>query len=634
MGVENAMSNNKYQIQFVRSDRFLLVALVLVLIIHYTGIASKSVDFVLLAFFASIATLPVLYSAYQSLRNKKINIDLLAGVALLVSLLNQEWASAVFINLMLTSARVFSAYTQDRARNAIKSLLKLKPEKVRIKRDNSIIEMPIGNIVKDDLVVIELGERVSVDGVVVQGQAMIDQASLTGESLPVSKSIGDNVLSSTLIVSGSLVVRAEKVGKDTAFEKIIKLVEQSQKDKVGIQTTADKFASWYIAATFSVAIIVYLFTHNLALVLSILLVTCADDIAVAIPIAFSVAIANAAKRGIIIKGGTYLEGLTQAKTILVDKTGTLTKGRLKVEQIISYADFSQEKILELAASAECFSQHPVAKAIVNQAEKERINFRKSEDSQEVSGKGSTVILDGKEVVCGKMSFLRERGIVVTKEDELMINYLKQEELSVLIIGYDKKIIGTITLADEIRPEVEESINRLKQLGIKNIVMLTGDNEKVAQKVTKKLGLTGYYADLLPEDKLEYIKKYINKKDKVIMIGDGVNDAAALALSDVGIVMGAVGADSAIEAADIALMKDDFSKVPEVLEIGQSVIRIAKQNFWIWGIVNFVGLALIFAKVMGPEGAAAYNFITDFFPIANSMRLFEMPSFFSKFFGRK
>jgi len=628
------MSNNKYQIQFVRSDRFLLVALVLVLIIHYTGIASKSVDFVLLAFFASIATLPVLYSAYQSLRNKKINIDLLAGVALLVSLLNQEWASAVFINLMLTSARVFSAYTQDRARNAIKSLLKLKPEKVRIKRDNSIIEMPIGNIVKDDLVVIELGERVSVDGVVVQGQAMIDQASLTGESLPVSKSIGDNVLSSTLIVSGSLVVRAEKVGKDTAFEKIIKLVEQSQKDKVGIQTTADKFASWYIAATFSVAIIVYLFTHNLALVLSILLVTCADDIAVAIPIAFSVAIANAAKRGIIIKGGTYLEGLTQAKTILVDKTGTLTKGRLKVEQIISYADFSQEKILELAASAECFSQHPVAKAIVNQAEKERINFRKSEDSQEVSGKGSTVILDGKEVVCGKMSFLRERGIVVTKEDELMINYLKQEELSVLIIGYDKKIIGTITLADEIRPEVEESINRLKQLGIKNIVMLTGDNEKVAQKVTKKLGLTGYYADLLPEDKLEYIKKYINKKDKVIMIGDGVNDAAALALSDVGIVMGAVGADSAIEAADIALMKDDFSKVPEVLEIGQSVIRIAKQNFWIWGIVNFVGLALIFAKVMGPEGAAAYNFITDFFPIANSMRLFEMPSFFSKFFGRK
>lgn len=615
------MNNSKSRVQFIRFDKFLLAALVIVLVVHYTGIASKSVDFVLLAFFASIATLPVLYSAYQSVINKKINVDLLAGVALLISLFNQEWASAVFINLMLTLARVFSAYTQDHARNAIKSLLKLKPEKVRVRQENGIIEIPIADIVKDDLVIIKLGERIPVDGVVIQGQAMIDQASLTGESLPINKSIGDNVLSSTLIVSGSLVVRAEKVGEDTAFEKIIKLVERSQKDKVSIRTTADKFASWYIGIIFGVTILVYFFTHNLVLVLSILLVTCADDIAVAIPIAFSAAMATAAKRGIIIKGGAYLEGLTQAKTILVDKTGTLTKGRLKVEQVVIYSDFSREKVLELAASTVYLSQHPVAKAVINQADEEKINFGKLEGAQEVSGKGNSVVVGEKEIVCGKVSFLIERGITVTEENEFVINHLKQEGLSTLVVGYDKRIIGIIALADEIRPEVKESINRLKSLGIQNILMLTGDNEKVAEKVSHQLGLTGYRANLLPEDKITYIKKYVNKNDKVIMIGDGVNDAAALALADIGIVMGAIGADSAVDAADIALMKDDFSKVPEVLELGQSVIRVAKQNFWIWGVVNFVGLVLIFTKVMGPEGAAAYNFITDFFPIANSMRLF-------------
>lgn len=628
------MANYKKWIQFDKFDRFLLGALVLVLLNHYAKFLPKSIDFVLLIFFASSATLPVLHSAYQALKNKKITVDLLAGVALLVSLLNQEWASAVFINLMLTSARIFAAYTQDRARHAIKSLLKLKPEKVKVRRGKNIVEMPIAKIRSGDLVVIELGERIPVDGVIVKGQALVDQASLTGESLPVAKSLGSRVLSSTLVVSGSLVARAEKVGKDTTFEKIIKLVEQSQKDKVGIQTTADKFTSWYIGLTLSAAVILYFFSHNLGLVLSVLLVTCADDIAVAIPIAFSAAMANAAKRGIIIKGGVFLEGLTKVKTILVDKTGTLTKGRLKVEQVISCSDFSKERILELAASAEYFSEHLIAQAIIRQAKAENIHFKKSEDFQEFSGQGSVARLVGQEVACGKVAFLIKRGVAVTQENERLIDQIKQAGLSVLAVSYNKKIVGAIALADEIRPEAAGAINRLKRLGVESIIMLTGDNEKVAQKISQKLGLTTYHANLLPEDKLAYIKKYINQRHKVVMIGDGVNDAAALALADIGIAMGAIGADSAIEAADIALMKDDFSKVPEVLELGQSASKIAKQDFWIWGIVNFIGLALVFLKVIGPEGAAAFNFITDFFPIANSLRLLGQPFFlFAKGPGR-
>jgi heavy metal translocating P-type ATPase len=575
-----------------------------------------------MTFFASVATVPVLYSAYQSLKNKKINVDLLAGVALTVSILNQQWASAVFINLMLTSARIFDAYTEDSARNAIRSLLKLRPEKVKVKRGEEIIEESISKIKKDDLIVVELGERIPVDGIVVSGQAQIDQSSLTGESLPVEKNEGDEVLSSTMNMSGSLVIRAEKVGEDTTFEKMVKLVEQSQKDKAGIQTTADKFTAWYISFTFVGAILIYAFSRDLNLVLSVLLVTCADDIAVAIPMAFSAGIASAAKKGIIIKGGSYLEGLMRVKTILVDKTGTLTKGKLKVSKVYVLGEKSQQEVASLAASADFFSEHPVAHAVIEYAESKNISFEKTEEFEEHSGQGSHAILKGKKIICGKLAFLQSEGVVIPPEQLNEMEKIKEQCLgSILSVAYDGKIIGIISLEDEIRSEAKETIERLHALGVEQVVMLTGDNEKVAKKVADSVGIKTFHANLLPEDKIEFIKKYLNKDHKVAMIGDGVNDAASLALADIGIAMGALGTDAAIEAADVALMKDNLSKVAEAIEMGKSVESISRQDFWIWGIVNTLGLGLVFAKIIGPEGAAAYNFITDFFPLINSMRMF-------------
>ncbi|HEX8973963.1 MAG TPA: cation-translocating P-type ATPase [Patescibacteria group bacterium] len=617
------MRNHIKQIRFIQSDKLLLAALIVVTIVHYARLVSGPINETLLTFFASVATLPVFYSAYQSIRNKKINVDLLAGVALMVSLLNKEWASAVFINLMLTSARIFDSYTQDRARNAIKSLLKLRPEKVKIQKGEEIVEVPVSKIQKNDLVIVELGERIPVDGVVVSGQAQVDQSSLTGESLPVDKGVGEKVLSSTLNVAGSLVVKAEKVGKDTAFEKIIKLVEQSQDNKVGIQTAADKFTSWYISITFLGAILVYVFTKDLRLVLSVLLVTCADDIAVAIPMAFSAGIATAAKRGIIIKGGAFLEGLKQVKTIVVDKTGTLTKGKMRVYRVIALSEKNTKEIVSLAATADCFSEHPVAHAIVQYAEKQDIAFKKTEQFEEHPGLGTHAILDGKKILCGKLSFLEEEGVVITADQRGEIEKIKNDgSSSILPVAFDGNLIGMILLEDEIRSEAKEAIEKMRTLGVENVVMLTGDNERVAQKVSQQLGITAYHANLLPEDKLEYVKKYIGKKDKVAMIGDGVNDAASLALADVGIAMGAIGTDAAIEAADVALMKDDFSKIPEAIELGQLVASISRQDFWIWGIVNATGLGLVFLRIIGPEGAAAFNFITDFLPLLNSMRMFS------------
>ncbi|MFA7319566.1 MAG: cation-translocating P-type ATPase [Parcubacteria group bacterium] len=615
-------------IQFVKLDQFLLGALAVVLVLHYSHFFARSINEALLTFFASIATLPVLYSAYQSLKKKKITVDLLASVALAVSLLNQQWASAVFINLMLTSARIFDSYTQDRARSAIRSLLKLRPEKVKVQKGKEIIEESISKIKKGDLIIVELGERIPVDGIIVSGAAEIDQSSLTGESLPIEKNVGDEVLSSTMNTSGSLVIRAEKVGKNTIFEKVVKLVEEAQKDKAGIQTTADKFTGWYISVTFLGAIMLYIFTQNANLVLSVLLVTCADDIAVAIPIAFSAGIASAARQGIIIKGGSFLEGLMQVRTIIVDKTGTLTRGILKVSKIYPLGSRPEREIVSLAASADFFSEHPVAHAIVKYAEENGINFEKTKKFEEHSGQGSYAVLAGKKIMCGKLSFLESSGVVILTEQRNELEKIKEGGTgSVLPVAYDGQLIGVILLEDEVREEAAEAIKKWHSQGVENVVMLTGDNEKVAKKVSDFVGLTAYHADLLPEDKIKYVRKYLNGKSKVAMIGDGVNDAAALALADIGIAMGALGTDAAIEAADIALMKDDLSKVSLAIEIGRAVTKISRQNFWIWGIINAIGLGLVFGKIIGPEGAAAFNFITDFFPLINSVRMFKYRSIF-------
>jgi P-type Cu+ transporter len=610
------------KIKFIYFDKFLLASLALVLAGHYTKLIPFKTDDALLTFFASIATLPVLLSAYRSLKSKKITVDLLAGVALLVSILNREWASAVFINLMLTSARIFSDYTENKSRSAIRSLLKLKPEKVKVKKRNSIIEISVSKIKKGDLIVIELGDRVPVDGTVISGDAQIDQSSLTGESASIHKKLGDLVLSSTLNVSGSLVIKAEKVGKDTTFEKIIKLVEQSQKDKSSINTLAEKFASWYVVLSIVGSALLYVYSHNTSLVLSVLLVTCADDIAVAIPMAFSAAIGRAAKRGIIIKGGNFLEGLIKVRTIVFDKTGTITKGSLKVGKIISLGRYKKNDVLKLAAMTECFSEHPVAKAIVRSVRENHVKFKEPEKFQEFPGKGSTAIFQDKKIVCGKEPFLKELDIRISEDNQKVLEKIKKEgSSSLLLVSYGGSLAGIITLMDEIRPEIKMTISNLKKLGIRKIVMLTGDNEGVAKAVAKKIGIDVFHANLLPEDKLEYVRKYLNEKNRVAMVGDGVNDAAALTLVDIGIAMGAIGSDTAIEAADIALMQDDLSKIPEAFELGNTVAKISRQDFLIWGVVNVIGLFLVFGRIIGPEGAAAFNFITDFFPILNSVRLF-------------
>ncbi len=603
-------------------DKILLVILIAGLLIHSLNIIADKFSLPFLVVVAILGALPVLFAALASLKNKKISVDFLAAIALVASMFLGEWSSAIFINLMLVSARILDSYSEGKMHFAINSLLKLRPTKVRVKIGEDIIEKDAGDVKKDELVIIESGERIPVDGVIVNGEVSIDQSSLTGESVPVFKRTGENVLSSTLVVSGSLIVRAEKIGKDTMFERVINLVEGAHQAKPGINTIADRFASWYVIITLIGSVVFYLISRNAILLLSVLLVACADDIAVAIPMAFLISIGNAAKRGIIVKGGNFLEVLTKVKKLIVDKTGTLTLGQLSVERVVALGSYQEDAVLKLAAVAEFFSNHASAKAVVGYAEQKRITFQKPEIFNEFPGKGSVAVYEGKQVVTGKAELLKEKGVIISEEQTKEIAVAESKGLNVTLVAYGGILVGYVALADQIRPGVVETISKLKKMGIKNCVMLTGDNEEVAQKIAKETGITEFHANLLPENKLEFIKKHLGTKSKLAMVGDGVNDAAALALADVGIAMGAIGSDAAIEAADIALMKDDFTKIPEIIEIGNKTMHISYQNFWIWGIVNVFGFILVFAGLIGPQGAAAYNFITDFFPLMNSARLFR------------
>lgn len=579
-------------------------------------------DNALLIFVAIFSTATVFLSAARILKERKVSIELLASIALAVSLIEGEWVSAIFINLMIAFARTFIGYVKVRSHSAINGLLKLKPEKIRIEQDGKIVEIQAKGVRKNDLVVVGLGERVPVDGIVEEGEAEVEQSSITGESLPVAKKVGDKILSFTTIVSGNLKIRAEKVGKDTTFEKIVSLVEKSQENKAPIYTIINIFSKWYVILTLIGSLVVYLISRDVSLVLALLLVSCADDIAIATPVALMSAITHSAKHGAIVKGGDFLEGLSNVKTIIFDKTGTLTRGKLKIQNIFSFNNHDRKDVLRLATAVSSRSSHPIAKTIIDQAKKEMIEYPEPEKFEEYSGKGMTAVYRNELIVTGKSDFLQKMGIKMTQQEIDQVNTEVSKGFNVTLVGYNNNLVGFLVLADELRPKLKETIKELKELGVEKIVMLTGDNEEIAKKTAEALGVDEFYANLLPEDKIKYLKRYLNKKSKVIMVGDGVNDAPTLAMSDIGIAMGAIGSDVAIEAADIAMMKDDLSQLPGLIKIGRTTISVIKQNIVMWGILNVLGFSLVFLHVLNPAGAALWNFATDFIPIINSLRLFR------------
>src|SRR3989344_26986 len=599
----------------------LLVLFILTFLAFILGVIPQALSTGILGMVAFIGLIPVTRSAWESIKEKKVNVDLLATIALFFSFIAHEWGSVLFINMMLTSARILGLYTERRVQNSLKSLIKLKPLWARVKRGEETLHIPLADVRMGALVLVVLGEQVPVDGSVVEGSATIDQSSLTGESVPILREKGDYALSATVVVSGNIIVRTEKIGRETTFERMIKLVESSQAAKTRMKTLAERFASWYISIVLVVAVILYASTGNATLVLSVILVVCADDIAIAIPLAYVAAIGTAARHGIIIKSADFLEQAAKITTLIVDKTGTLTMGRLTVRNAYSWGGTSLPHALEICSTICERSTHPVSKAIVRYALENGISCGVPEDFTEVEGRGITGTSEGKKIVLGRHEFLHEHGITMNDEVERAI---AEEELrgnNATIVAVDGNVIGLFALADEVREGVAETIAELEKSGVRETIMLTGDNAGVAKAIAERTGIDKYYPGLLPENKVSILAKYLGHGRTVAMIGDGVNDAAVLTRSDVGIAMGGVGSDAAIDSADIVLMKDDFPKLLELRGIARKTINVAHQNFTIWAIINAVGLYFVFTGVFDPARAAAYNFISDFIPISNALRLY-------------
>lgn len=605
--------------QTAKYDMALSVAIITALLIHYSGFLAPAYDGELIFLIACLGAGPVVISAVRQLVRRTISMDLLASVALIFSLVSQEWASASFIALMLAASRMLQAVTERRTERSIKSLLTFRPSVANRIRDNRAEEVPIEQLLVGDVIEVDLGERIPVDGSIVAGEIAVDESSLTGESFPVDKSVGGKVFSSTMVASGSARIVIEKLGKDTTLEKIIALVESSGAHKSRFQTLGERFGKLYLIGIFALAFTILYFTGNTRLVLSVVLVACADDVAIAVPLAYLTATSAAAKRGVIVKGSGYLEALGSADTIVFDKTGTLTKGRLHVIKVVAAPSWTEHQVLSYCGAMSAQSHHPIALAIHTYVKQRNIQFALTERVEEAGGMGMYGISDGKEIVFGRRIFIESKGIRIGGALVHEVERLEGEGKSISYIALAREVIGFVALTDEIRPQVKGAVERLRRLGVANIVMLTGDNVQAANAVARVVGIDDVHARLLPEEKVAHIKRYTDASRVVAMVGDGVNDAAALRMATVGIAMGAIGYDAAIESADIVLMHDDISKIADVIELAYFVRRISKEDFMIWGASNILGLALVFGGFMGPAGAAAYNFITDFFPLINSLR---------------
>ncbi|MDD1773573.1 MAG: cation-translocating P-type ATPase, partial [Methanomassiliicoccales archaeon] len=480
-----------------------------------------------------------------------------------------------------------------------------------------------------DTVVVRPGERVPMDGVVEKGQSSVDESAVTGESKPAKKKIGDLVFAGTLNAEGYLEFRVTKKFQDTVISKIVMLVEEAETKKAPTERLVDRFARYYTPVVVLTAVIVMtlptlLFAEPFEAWfyrgLVLLVISCPCALVISTPISVVSAITGATKKGILFKGGAYLERMGQISVVAFDKTGTITRGRPEVEEIIPLNSYSKDEVLRVAASAENRSEHHLARAVMTKAKELEVTALETESFEAVSGKGVSAVILGKKVYAGSLYFFKDVGIDVSKHEDL-IGKKNEEGKTVIIVGTEKEVMGLLTVRDMPRPEAKETIAQLKALGIKKVVMLTGDDERVAASVAEELGIDEYKARLLPEQKVRAVEEYQREYGPLIMVGDGVNDAPALATAEIGVAMGVAGTDIALEAADVALMGDDLRTVSYGVRLSRKAAAVIKQNVAVSLAVKMLFFALVFPGLITLWLAILIGDLgTSFGVITNAMRL--------------
>jgi len=562
---------------------------------------------------------PIVKSAIKALLIPDLNVDILVSVAAISATVVQAYQEAATVIFIMLLGEFLEHLTVGKTRKAIASLIQLSPKTAWVRREDKEVQIPIEEVKTKEVVIVKPGERVPVDGKIISGCGSINQSTLTGESIPVEKGVGDRVYCGTINESGSCEIETTQVAEDTKLAQIKRLILEAQAEKSPTQRVMDRFARYFIPAILLIAFATFLITGDPIRAITILIVACPCALVLGTPTAVVAAIGNAARQGILIKGGVFLEQMGRLKTLLMDKTGTLTHGRPKVVEIKALDGMDEKEVLYWAAIAEKRSEHPLARAIQEKAEETGLHIPHPESFENFRGKGVKAQWNSKTIILGSSEMLKGEGIEILESAKELLKSKESQGMTSLFVTLDNRLLGILSIADTLREGAKEAIDKIREQGVSEIWMLTGDSELVADRIGKQLGIR-YEAKLLPEEKVMRVKEWKKQGQTVAMVGDGVNDAPALAAADIGIAMGAVGTDVAIETADIALMTDDLKKISTVIRLSRKALRVIKENLVFAIVFNTVLVVLSAQGWVSMILGAVMHQASSLLVILSSMRL--------------
>ncbi len=569
---------------------------------------------------ALIGGAPIFALAARGIMKLDLTAGVMVSVAMIAALLIGEYSAAALVAFMMMFGEMLENFTVARSDDALKELASLIPPQVTLLLQGREQVVGIEQVRTGDTLLVRNGERVPVDGVVTEGQAAVDEAAITGESLPVDKAVGDSVFAGTINTAGTLVIEAQKLGRDTTLGTIVKLVEEAQKSQAPVQRLANQYARILVPITFVVAIAVYLLTGELVRSVTVLVVVCPCALVLATPTALVAAIGNAARNNVIVKTGAHMEKLGKIDVVAFDKTGTLTEGRPEVVQVTPVDGTGPDDVLRFAAAAERVSEHPLGRAIVRAADARGLITPQTDGIRVLTGFGVQAHLDHTEIVVGSQALLASRGIALSAEQERQLAELESQGHTVIPVALDQRVIGLISLADAIRPNASATLQGLKAEGVRNTVMISGDNLATVETIARQLGVGEYHGQMLPDEKLALIRQMKERGQSVAYVGDGVNDAPALAAADIGVAMGVAGTDLAIETADVALMRDDMERLPYLIALSRETLSTIRVSVIFSMSVNLLSVVLGILGIIGPAFGAVMHELSALPVLAYSARL--------------
>lgn len=572
-------------------------------------------------FSAVIGSVPLFILAGKAVFLKHdITAGFMASIAMIAAIIVGEYSAAALVVFMFAIGDWLENLTIARADNALRDLARLVPATAVVLRDGHESITPIEQVLIGDRVLVRSGERIGVDGQVLAGSGSVNQSAITGESMPAEKKPGDEVFAGTMNEVGALEIQVTRLGQDTTLGQIVKLVKEAQKTQAPVQRIANQYARTLVPITFAIAVLVYLLTGDITRSITVLVVVCPCALVLATPTAVVAAIGNAAKRGMLVKSGAVIEQIGKVNVVAFDKTGTLTHGKPVVQSVIPLDGYPADHLLSLAASIERNSEHSIGRSIVKASQDRQIAIPDALDCSILPGYGITGQVEQNQVVIGNRALLGERGIRWVNTVDHQIHQLESQGQTVIPIAVDGALRGLITLADTPRLEAKKAIAELKRIGIREVIMITGDNPRTADRIANELGIDRVYAEVLPQDKLRIIRELQAEGKKVAFVGDGVNDAPALAAAEIGIAMGMAGTDVALETADIGLMADEIERIPQIIDLSRQALRVIRQNVIFSMAMNVLSVILGGFGIIGPAIGALMHETSALPVLANSARL--------------